>query len=364
MRLAPVPARFPPRPPDAATADLAPARRERPQFHVSLKRRGVAGDRRNPTDCLGKLGSRGCSSFPAYDSLADPTFPTRTRQWIQQTMQRRRSRAERRAHADFVKALPASSTWAMSQNERSIRPGSRLSSREGPRQDTSLRDEGGQSRPPADRVMRMDHTPTDSSHSFGGEVHASRPNSRGDQGGGRGGRAPQYTSSGLSASGLRAPGLSLPAQMAAEVAVQGWLSEVPLVPQGRGEVGDKPNALLGRYFYLSRTGLLSWSNAFLPAQRPAASDEPPPPVHGARIDRFSSQFELYVCSTRPDLELELQLVPPAGEDGESVLGAAGPVLQLRADRAVERTRWLEVLFMVTSAQRLIERGFLPAGMAF
>ena len=87
-------------------------------------------------------------------------------------------------------------------------------------------------------------------------------------------------------------------------------------------------------------------------------------MHGARIDRFSSQFELYVCSTRPDLELELQLVPPAGEDGESVLGAAGPVLQLRADRAVERTRWLEVLFMVTSAQRLIERGFLPAGMAF
>ena len=117
---------------------------------------------------------------------------------------------------------------------------------------------------------------------------------------------------------------------------------------------------IDRYFYLSRSGLLSWSQSYNLAHRPSASDEPPLPIHGARIESFRSAFELYICSTQSELEFEISLSPPAVEEGGA---AAQPmVLQLRAEKAINRTSWLESLFMVTSAQRLLERGLIPSGI--
>ena len=353
----------------AAECSLCLWSRDRPEFTVSLARRGIAGDQRNPVDCLGKKGSRGRSSFPAYDSLTDPTFPHRTRKWIQLTVSRRQLTAQRHQTQDYIKALPASSSWAMRENERATRPGSRLGN------DRSVH--GGlpadldSTRPPKDNAavphtVRLRYGPTAASHSFGGEVHAERPHSRGDDARGRSNasfrthtRSPLYTASGLSASCVRAPSESLPAEMAAEIAVHGWLAEIPLIPQGM----VKETTLSMRYFYLGRTGLLSWSRSFNLAHRPSASDEPPPAIHAGRIESFRSAFELYVCSTRSELEFEITLTPPSTATGgahDSEGNAAPVVLQLRAEKAINRTAWLESLFMVTSARRLMERGLIPS----
>ena len=129
----------------------------------------------------------------------------------------------------------------------------------------------------------------------------------------------------------------------------------------------KETTLSMRYFFLGRTGLLSWSRSFNLAHRPSASDDPPPPVHAGRIESFRSAFELYVCSTRSELEFEITLTPPASGSGlvhdrEEDAARAPVVLQLRADKAIDRTAWLESLFMVTSARRLMERGLIPAGL--
>ncbi len=340
---------------------------------MSLAVRGVAGDKRNPTDCLGKKGSRGRSSFPAYDSLSDPTFPHRTRQWIQHTVARRQRAAERLQAEEYIKALPASSSWAMRENERAARPSSRLG------RDRSLHSASAadldSTRPPKDNaavphIVRLHHGPAAASHSFGGEIHTARPHSRGDDSRGRSStsfkthtRSPLYTTSGLSASCVRAPAENLPAEMAAEIAVHGWLSEIPLIPQGM----VKETTLSMRYFYLGRTGLLSWSKSFNLAHRPSASDEPPPPIHAGRIESFRSAFELYVCSTRSELEFEITLTPPShgaddAHDTQHDSAAVPVVLQLRAEKAVDRTAWLESLFMVTSARRLMERGLIPSGI--
>ena len=346
---------------------------------MSLAVRGVAGDKRNPTDCQGKQGSRGRSSFPAYDSLADPTFPHRTRQWIEQTVTRAQRIVEQHAADDYIRSLPTSSSWAMRENERAVRPSSRLG-RDGVLE-RSLRGASASdlesTRPPKDNaavphIVRIHHGPAAASHSFGGEVHSERPHSRGDDSRGRSKtgfkthtRSPLYTMSGLSASCLRAPSENLPADMAAEIAVHGWCSEIPLIPQGM----VKETTLSMRYFYLGRTGLLSWSQSFNLAHRPSASDEPPPPIHGGRVESFRSAFELYVCSTRSELEFEITLAPPSGAsmggDESGSVGVEEPrpvVLQLRAEKAINRTAWLESLFMVTSARRLMERGLIPSGL--
>lgn len=289
--------------------------------------------------------------------------------WIEGTVTRQQRRADRMATQQYLAALPSASSWAMCQNERSIRPGSRLgrdamaASMRGSSSvdlDSSAAPKDNAATP---HIVRISHVPQSASHSFGGEVHTDRPHSRGDESRGRSRegfrthtRSPLYTTSGLSASSLRGPSENLPAQMAAEFAVHGWLSEIPLVPQGT----VKMTTLSMRYFYLSRSGLLSWSQSYNLAHRPSASDEPPLPIHGARIDSFRSAFELYICSTQSELEFEISLSPPAVKEGGA---AAQPmVLQLRAEKAINRTSWLESLFMVTSAQRLLERGLIPSGI--
>lgn len=290
-------------------------------------------------------------------------------------MAHRQRTIDRHGPANYIQALPASSSWAMRENERASRPSSRLA-RDGRLHSASAVDLDC-TRPPKDNaavphIVRLHHGPAAASHSFGGEVHSERPHSRSDDSRGRRNasfkthtRSPLYTSSGLSASCVRAPAESLPAEMAAEIAVHGWLSEIPLLPQGM----VKETTLSMRYFYLGRTGLLSWSQSFNLAHRPSASDEPPPPIHAGRIESFRSAFDLYVCSTRSELEFEITLMPPTnGADGvyatqdDDSSAAAPVVLQLRAEKAINRTAWLESLFMVTSARRLMERGLIPSGL--